>query len=74
MKLVLVILSIMGLNQEPLPGAKVELIGTDKVYYTNLKGQVTIPNNFDVKVSYISYQTKIVSKNNIQQPIILISR
>ena len=74
MILLYLILSILSPGKEPLPGVKVELIGTDKTYYTDLKGQVTIPPNFDIRLSYISYQTKTINKDNIQPFVTLIPR
>jgi hypothetical protein len=70
----LLILLITNSNNEPLHGVKVELVGTDKVFYTNINGQVSVPFGFDLKLDYISYQTKMVKKDSIKQSIILISR
>lgn len=72
--LMLFILLVTNVRKEPLHGVKVELVGTDKVFYTNINGQVSVPFGFDLKLDYISYQTKIVKKDSIKQPIILISR
>ena len=64
----------MSPSKEPLPGVKVELIGTNKTYYTNLKGQVTIPSNFNISLNYISYRTKIINKDSITPFIVLTPR
>ena len=70
----LLILLITNSNNEPLTGVKVELVGTDKVFYTDIKGQVSVPSDFDLKLDYISYKTKTIKKDNIEQQVILISR
>jgi len=70
----LLILLITNSNNEPLTGVKVELVGTDKVLYTDTKGRVSVPSDFDLKLDYISYKTKTIKKDSIKQQIILISR
>ena len=67
-------MSIFSPSKEPLPGVRVELLGTNKTYYTNLKGQVTIPSNFNISLYYISYRTKIINKDSIKSLIILTHR
>jgi hypothetical protein len=74
MILLYIILSIISPSKEPLPGVKVELVGTDKTYYTNLNGQVLIPPNYNLKLSYISYITKTIDKDSIKPFVTLIPR
>lgn len=74
MILLYIILSIVSPSKEPLPGAKVDLIGTNKTYYTNLKGQVILPPNFNIRISYISYRPKIINKDSIPPFVTLTPR
>jgi hypothetical protein len=67
----LIILLVVDNNNEPLPGAKVELVNKHKVYYTDLHGRCVVPSDCSVKVDYISYKTKMVSKDSLEYPIIL---
>jgi hypothetical protein len=64
----------MSPSKEPLSGVKIELVGTNKTYYTNLKGQVSIPYNSNISLSYISYRTKIINKDSIKPFIVLTPR
>ena len=70
----LLILLITNSNNEPLTGVKIELVGTDKVLYTDIKGQVSVPSDFDLKLDYIYYKTKTIKKDSIKQQVILTSR
>jgi hypothetical protein len=70
----LIVLLIMDSNNEPLSGAKVELVGKYKVCYTDIYGHCVIPADCDVKVDYISYKTRIISKDSLKYPIILQSK
>jgi len=74
LKTLFILLFITDLSNEPLPGVKVELVGINKVYYTNVRGQVIVPSNFDLKLDYISYKTKTINKDSVKQHITLISR
>jgi hypothetical protein len=74
LKTLFILLFITDLNNEPLPGVKIELVGINKVYYTNVKGQVLVPSDFDLKLDYISYKTKTINKDSVKQHITLISR
>jgi hypothetical protein len=48
-------------TNESLPGVRVET--SNKVYYSNFDGEVSIPKNESIeKISYISYQTIEKSK------------
>jgi hypothetical protein len=70
----LILLFVTDTNNEPLPGVKIELVGTNKVYYTNVRGQILVPSNYDLKLDYISYKTKIIDKDSVKQHITLLSR
>jgi hypothetical protein len=74
MILLYIILSIISPSKEPLPGVKVDVLGTNKTYYTNLKGQVILPPNFNLKLSYISYITKTIDKDSIKPFVTLIPK
>jgi RNase P/RNase MRP subunit p29 len=74
LKTLFILLFITDLSNEPLTGVKIELVGTNKVYYTNIKGQVLVPSDFDLKLDYISYKTKTINKDSVKQHITLISR
>jgi len=67
----LIILLIVDSNNEPLPGVKVELVGKHKVCYTDLYGHCVVPSDCSVIVDYISYKTKVVSKDSLEYPIVL---
>jgi hypothetical protein len=67
----LIILLITDSNNEPLPGAKIELVNKHKVCYTDLHGHCVVPSDCNVMVDYISYKTKIVSKDSLEYPIML---
>jgi hypothetical protein len=70
----LILLFVTDTNNEPLPGVGIELVGTNKVYYTNVRGQILVPSNYDLKLDYISYKTKIIDKDSVKQHITLLSR
>lgn len=66
-------------NNESLAGAKVELIGTDKIYYTNSKGECYIPQNIlkqcrSIKIECISFQSTTLMTYDINSKIILQNR
>src|SRR5688572_22912167 len=54
---------------ERLPGVIVAVEGTKKGAKTNVNGQFTLriePGSYDLKVSFIGYQTKIISNNELK--------
>ncbi len=70
------ILKIYDKNNESVAGAKVELLGTDKIYYTNSKGECYIPENIykscnSIKVECISYKSTVLNINELNSKIIL---
>ena len=67
----LIILLITDSNNEPLHGVKVELVNKHKVCYTDIQGNCVVPSDCDIKVDFISYKTKIVSKDSLEYPIVL---
>jgi len=67
----LIILLITDSNNEPLNGVKVELVDKHKVCYTDLQGHCVVPSDCSIIIDYISYKTKVVSKDSLEYPIIL---
>lgn len=73
------IFRISDVNNECIIGAKVECLGTGKVYYTNLKGEVRIPqsilgNSKGIRIESISYKTIELNQSQINSKIILAFR
>lgn len=70
------VLKIYDKNNESVAGAKVELLGTDKIYYTNSKGECYIPETIykscdGIKIDCISYKSTILHTNELNSKIIL---
>lgn len=69
-------IQILDNNNETVIGAKIELVGTNYTYYTNLKGEVYIPSNLlkgskGINVECISYKTKNLKNYEVNSKIIL---
>ena len=64
----------MDSNNQPLAGAKVELVGQHKVCYTDINGHCVVPADCNIMVDCISYKTKIVSRDSLEYPIVLQTR
>lgn len=72
-------IQVMDVNNEQLSGVKVEVLGTNLVYYTNINGECTIPvhvleNSAGLKIESVSYQTTKIEKNQLNSKIILAFR
>ncbi len=66
-------------NNELVSGAKIELIGTGKVYYTNSRGECYIPMQIfkqcqSVKIDCVSYKSTLLKTYEISSKIILVNR
>lgn len=73
------VIRVMDKNNETVTGAKVELLGSGKTYYTNSKGECYIPIHIfeqygTVKVECISYKSATIDSKDIQSKIVLESR
>jgi predicted nucleotidyltransferase len=73
------VLQVSDKNNELLAGAKVELVGTGKTFYTNSKGQCYIPTELlnvckTVKIDCISYKTISIKSIEVQNKIVLEER
>lgn len=69
-------IQVLDTNSEVLPGAKIELMGTGKSYYTNLKGYCLIPVDVlksaqSIKVECISYKTQLFKNYELNSKIVL---
>lgn len=63
-------------NNESVAGAKVELLGTGKVYYTNSRGECYIPVGLfriceSVRIECISYKPSMLRTFELNSKIIL---
>lgn len=70
------LIKVMDKNNESVVGAKVVLLGTDKVYYTNSKGECYIPVEIfktcqAVKIESISYKSITCNAHDLNSKIIL---
>lgn len=72
-------ISVVDAKNEKIAGAAVELVGTGKVFYTNLNGDCEIPEALflsakSITINYISYKTSVVLPENTNTKVILTSR
>ena len=70
------VIQVLDVKNEAISGAKVELSGTGKVWYTNTQGQCFIPvgllkTNKELVVESISYKTQTVKSFENSSKIIL---
>ena len=73
------LIQVSDKNNELVAGAKVELLGTGKVYYTNSKGECYIPMHIfkqsqSVKIDCVSYKSTLLKTYEINSKIILVNR
>ena len=73
------LIQVSDKNNELVSGAKVELLGTDKVYYTNSKGECYVPMQIfkqcqSVKIDCVSYKSTLLNTYEINSKIILVNR
>lgn len=69
-------IQVLDTNSEVLPGVRIELVGTGKTYYTNLKGYCLIPVDVlksaqSIKIECISYKTQLIENSELNSKIIL---
>lgn len=69
-------IQVLDVKNESISGAKVEIAGTGRVYYTNLKGQCFIPANVlksgkELVVECISYKSQTVKNFETSSKIVL---
>jgi hypothetical protein len=74
MLILLFTLLIISPTHEPLTGVKVELEGTNRIYYTDINGRVNVPLGYNLKINYISYRTQLINKDSLNKKIILYNR
>lgn len=72
-------ISVVDAKNEKIAGAAIELVGTGKVFYTNLNGVCEIPEALffsakSITINYISYKTSVVLPQNSDTKVILTSR
>jgi hypothetical protein len=70
------VIQVLDVKNETISGAKVELPGTGRVYYTNLKGQCYIPTTLlkaskEIVIECISYKSQTVKTFETNSKIIL---
>lgn len=70
------VIQVLDVKNETISGAKVEIAGTGRVYYTNLKGQCFIPVNVlksgkELVVECISYKSQTVKNFETSSKIVL---
>ncbi len=70
------VIQVLDVKNETIAGAKVQLAGSDRTYYTNIKGQCFIPANLlksgkGLVVECISYKTQTVKNFETSSKIIL---
>jgi len=70
------LVKVMDVKNEVISGAKVELAGTGRVWYTNTKGECYIPvvllkNSKELIIESISYKTQTVKSFENSSKIIL---
>lgn len=75
----LVAISVVDAKNERIAGAAVEVVGTGKVFYTNINGICFIPKNLlnvgkSLTVNYISYKTSTIALDNADHKVVLTSR
>ena len=73
------LIQVADKNNELVSGAKVELMGTGKIYYTNSKGECYIPMQIfkqclSVKIECISYKPVSYKNFELNSKIILENR
>jgi hypothetical protein len=73
------LIQVSDKNNELVSGAKVELVGTGKVYYTNSKGECYVPIQIykqcqSVKIDCVSYKSTLLKAYEINSKIILDNR
>ncbi len=73
------LIQVSDKNNDFVSGAKVELIGTGKIYYTNSMGECYIPIQVFkqcqfIKVDCVSYKPKVLKTYEIKSKIILDNR
>ncbi len=73
------LIQVSDKNNELVSGAKVELVGTGKVYYTNSKGECYVPMQIfkqcqSVKIDCVSYKSTLLKTYEINSKIILDNR
>ena len=73
------LIQVSDKNNDFVSGAKVELVGTGKVYYTNSKGECYIPIQIFkqcqfVKIDCVSYKPTLLKTFEIKSKIILENR
>jgi len=76
MKSILIALSLLtgavmdSETNEPITGAKIEVLGEEKITYTDFDGiynMVELSDTTQIKVSFISYQDTIVTYGQLKQ-------
>jgi len=70
------VITIVDNNNELVTGAKVEVIGSRHVYYTNIKGECYIPSGLlrqykSLSVECISYKSISISTKEVSEKITL---
>jgi hypothetical protein len=70
------VIQVFDVKNETISGAKVELAGTGRIYYTNLKGQCFIPATLlkaskEIIIECISYKSQTVKTFENSSKIIL---
>ena len=55
---------ILSEDKQELVGAKIEVVGTDYVFYTDFEGNFDLSQlpegTYTLKISYVSYQDKVI--------------
>ncbi len=75
----LCLVTVTDANNEKLSGASIEIVGSAKVYYTNINGFCYIPKSVlngasKITINCISYKTAQVNPEDLHSKIILKSR
>ncbi|MCB0692562.1 MAG: TonB-dependent receptor plug domain-containing protein, partial [Saprospiraceae bacterium] len=64
---------VLDYNNNPLPGADIQILGTNQFTYTDLEGKFSVlvkQEQFDILVSYIGFEDKKLSIDMIKSPYI----
>lgn len=73
------VITVVDNHNELVTGAKVELMGSKHVYYTNIKGECYIPSGLlrqfkSLNIECISYKSVNISTREVSEKITLESR